>query len=276
MSKIFDLSNTTERGDGIVAAKTALNDDELVVFPTDTVYGVAADAFSKIGVKILLAAKARGTNFPPPVLISRQETAAALAAEITEDAQKLMDEFWPGPLTLIFKSQPSLTWDLGETHGTVALRVPDQKDALELLTFCGPLAVSSANRHGFEAATTIEQAHEQLGEAVAVYLDGGDLGADQESSTIVDTTQTPFKVVRAGALSLDSLQNIVPSIVDSNTENQVIDDNSTEEQVELENTSEEKTEEVKNTIEEKSEVEKEIAQPVEHETEGVANETEQD
>ncbi|MFT4186691.1 MAG: L-threonylcarbamoyladenylate synthase [Micrococcaceae bacterium] len=212
MSKIYDLSDKDQRTAGLVAAKTAINADELAVVPTDTVYGVAADAFSHIGVKILLAAKARGTNFPPPVLISSKNSVSTLARDVPEAAQKLMDKFWPGGLTLIFHAQSTLDWNLGETKGTVALRVPNQEDTLELITLSGPLAVSSANRHGKKAATTIEEAHKQLGEAVQVYLDAGDLGAENESSTIVDATESPMKIVRQGSISAEELQKVVTDI----------------------------------------------------------------
>lgn len=96
----------------------------------------------------------------------------ALADDIPNQARALADAFWPGALTLILNAQPSLTWDLGETHGTVGLRVPDDELARDILEQTGPMAVSSANRHGQPAATSAIMAQEALGESVAVYLDG--------------------------------------------------------------------------------------------------------
>lgn len=189
--------------------------------PTDTVYGIAADAFSPQAVATLLAAKGRGRNMPPPVLIPRIGTMEGLAVDIPDDARKLAEKFWPGPLTLIFHSQPSLTWDLGETQGTVALRVPDDQLALDLLTLTGPLAVSSANRTGQPAAQTASQARSQLAESVEVYLEGGFRpleGTDGTPSTIVDATGLRLRVVREGAISLADIKRLVPSALGADTE----------------------------------------------------------
>lgn len=187
--------------------------------PTDTVYGIAADAFSPQAVATLLAAKGRGRSMPPPVLIPRPQTMDGLATGISVEARALADTFWPGGLTLILHAQPSLTWDLGDTKGTVAVRMPDDPLALDLLALTGPLAVSSANRSGQPAARTAAEALEQLSEAVEVYLEDGprpatdDDGAQSLPSTIVDCTSAPFRVVRQGTISLAALQEVVPGIV---------------------------------------------------------------
>lgn len=172
--------------------------------PTDTVYGIAADAFNKLGVDMLLAAKRRGRDKPPPVLVGEKRTALALAAEVSEQAQELMDNFWPGPLTIIVTAQPSLTWDLGETGGTVALRMPAHECALALLRKTGPLAVSSANRSEQEPARTAHAAHRALGPSARIYLDAGPAG-DELPSTIVDATGPHLRIVRHGALSAAEL-----------------------------------------------------------------------
>lgn len=182
-----------------------------MVLPTDTVYGIAADAFMPEAVSALLRAKGRGRHKPPPVLIADAMTMDALATEVPAEARALAEAFWPGPLTLILTAQPSLMWDLGETHGTVALRVPDHEVALELLGRTGPLAVSSANLSGQDPAVEAADAAEQLGESVAVYLDAGTT-AGQVPSTIVDCTQAVLRIVREGALPLAELQQIVPGI----------------------------------------------------------------
>ena len=180
--------------------------------PTDTVYGIGADAFSAHAVTVLLAAKGRNRTMPPPVLIGRMAVMDALATDIPEEARSLAEAFWPGGLTLILQAQPSLAWDLGETRGTVALRMPADDLALDLLGRTGPLAVSSANRTGLEAATTAEQAKTMLGEAVAVYLADGDRSTTRPS-TIVDCTVSPVKVARDGAITLEELRAVVPEVL---------------------------------------------------------------
>lgn len=184
--------------------------------PTDTVYGIAADAFSAQAVATLLAAKGRGRSMPPPVLMPAMATMDGLATDVPLVARNLAEKFWPGALTLILPAQPSLTWDLGETRGTVALRVPDDEVARALLRTTGPLAVSSANRTGHPAAATAAEAFDQLGESVEVYLEAGPrpISGEALSSTIIDCTLTPPRVVRAGALSLEQLRTVAPELLD--------------------------------------------------------------
>lgn len=211
MSQTYQVSSPQERADGIDAAREALQRGEPVVLPTDTVYGIGVDAFSRQAVAVLLAAKGRNRTMPPPVLIARPEVMEALATEIPESARRLAEAFWPGGLTLILRAQPSLAWDLGETRGTVGLRIPADEVALELLGAVGPMAVSSANRTGLPAATTVEAAREMLADAVSVYLDDDDR-TSRGSSTIVDCTQSPPKVLREGAIPLHELQAVVSEI----------------------------------------------------------------
>jgi len=194
-------------GPSIDAAVHAVSRGEIVVLPTDTVYGVGADAFSPEAVARLLATKGRDRQMPPPVLIPSVRTVDGLARDVSAAARALMEALWPGPLTIIVHAQPSLAWDLGETAGTVALRVPDHAAALALLARTGPLAVTSANRTGLVAATTAEAARYQLGDAVSLYLDSGDspLG---KASTIVDATGPVLRVVRDGGVSRDRLIEI--------------------------------------------------------------------
>jgi L-threonylcarbamoyladenylate synthase len=208
MSARFDCSNAAERAFGIDAAETALRRGKLVVLPTDTVYGVGADAFSPVAVAGLLAAKGRGRQAPPPVLVGSVRAASALVADFGATAQELIDEFWPGGLTLVCRASPTLAWDLGDTKGTVALRMPLHAVALELLKRTGPLAVSSANRSGVPSATTADQAQEQLGDAVAVYLDGGPCSADVPS-TIVDLTGAIPRLLRAGVVPIGRLREVI-------------------------------------------------------------------
>lgn len=213
----YDCSDRERRAEGLAHAQRAIAAKQCIVMPTDTVYGIAADAFSAQAVATLLAAKGRGRSMPPPVLIPRLQTMDGLAADVPEAGRRLAEKFWPGPLTLIFHAQPSLTWDLGDTYGTVALRIPDDELASALLTITGPLAVSSANRTGHPAAQSADEAREQLAESVEVYLDGGarpiDGGPGGVPSTIVDCTGERLRVVRQGGVSLESLREIVPDIL---------------------------------------------------------------
>lgn len=217
---VYDCSSIAQRTAGLKHAARALAADACVVLPTDTVYGIGANAFSARGVATLLAAKGRSRAMPPPVLIAHAGVLDGLADEVSDDARALAAAFWPGGLTLIFHSHPSLGWDLGETHGTVALRVPDDELAQALLIESGPLAVSSANRTGHPAALSAESAVGMLGDSVEVYLDDGQRPAgrtggpepDPVSSTIVDCTGETPVLVRHGAVGLARLREVVPSL----------------------------------------------------------------
>lgn len=208
MSNRFDTHEETEREAGIAAAALAVQRGQLVVFPTDTVYGLGADAFDPASVRRLLAAKGRGRDMPPPVLVSAPTTLDALAVGVPSYARALIAELWPGPLTVVCRQQPSLQWDLGDTRGTVAVRMPDHEVALELLSRTGPLAVSSANLTGKDAATTADEAEEMLGASVEVLLDGGQTPGSVPS-TIVDATGEHPRVLRLGVIGLERLNEIV-------------------------------------------------------------------
>ena len=207
MSTTYDCADPASRAEGLKAAATALRTGELVVLPTDTVYGIGADAFYPSAVMALLAAKSRARDMPPPVLVGTVRAASALIEDLGPYGQDLIDEFWPGGLTIVCRANRSLNWDLGDTRGTVAVRMPLHPVALELLKETGPLAVSSANRTGEPAATTAAAAQEQLREDVSVYLDGGPCTADVPS-TIVDLTGEVPRLLRAGAVSVGRLREV--------------------------------------------------------------------
>ncbi|MCT1716358.1 L-threonylcarbamoyladenylate synthase [Dermabacter hominis] len=197
---VYDYTDESTRDEALEAATAAVKDGKLIVLPTDTVYGIGADAFNKDAVQALLDAKGRGREFPPPVLIGDPNVMHALGFDIPPIIEDLVEEYWPGALTVIVKAQPSLHWDLGNTKGTVALRMPDHEAAIALLKKTGPLAVSSANKHGGDAAKSVMDAAVQLGDAVEVYVDGGKSRIG-ESSTIIDATVNPPEILRRGALS---------------------------------------------------------------------------
>jgi len=224
MTSLFDCRDEAQLLAGMRNARQAIARGELIVMPTDTVYGVAADAFAPAAVQRLLDAKGRGRHQPPPVLVSGQAALAALVEEIPEAVQRLVDAFWPGGLTIVLPAQPSLSWDLGDTQGTVAVRMPDQRVARELLEETGPLAVSSANLTGKSAAISADAAQEMLGDSVSVYLDAGysDTGV---ASTIIDATslvrrgaddqsEPRVRVLREGAVTREQLHGILGELLE--------------------------------------------------------------
>lgn len=211
MSPVYNVQDHAQRADGVVAATTAVGEGKLIVLPTDTVYGVGADPFNPDGVAALLAAKGRGREKPPAVLVPNAETVEGLAMNVPSYARRLMERFWPGGLTLIFRAQPSLMWDLGDTNGTVGLRMPNDEIALDLLRSTGPLAVSSANRTGQATACSVTEAGFAFGPAVEVYLDGGERG-NEFPSTIIDCTKADPVILRRGAIGPDELREVLGPI----------------------------------------------------------------
>ncbi|MFH8571491.1 L-threonylcarbamoyladenylate synthase [Streptomyces sp. NPDC017993] len=211
MARRYDCSDATDRATGLREAASAVRRGELVVLPTDTVYGIGADAFSAEAVGDLLEAKGRGRGMPSPVLVGSPNTLHGLVTDFSEQAWELVDAFWPGALTLVANHQPSLTWDLGETRGTVAVRMPLHPVAIELLTDFGPMAVSSANLTGHPSPQDCDAAQEMLGDSVSVYLDGGPTPAAVPSS-IVDVTGAVPVLLRQGAISADELRKVVPEL----------------------------------------------------------------
>ncbi|WP_310962657.1 L-threonylcarbamoyladenylate synthase [Nocardioides terrisoli] len=204
----YDVGDPDQREAGLVAAVGAVRKGALVVLPTDTVYGVGADAFSPVAVARLLEAKGRGRETPPPVLVASADTLDALVVGVPDWVRALVASYWPGPLTLVCHQQGSLRWDLGETRGTVAVRMPDDPVALELLGRTGPMAVTSANLTGLPAATDADGAQAMLGDAVEVVLDGGPTAGDVPS-TILDCTGERPRVLREGALAIDELRTFL-------------------------------------------------------------------
>ena len=211
MSPVIDC--TTEEGlaHGIEAAVEAIRAGELVVFPTDTVYGLGVDAFSAEAVTTVLLAKGRGREMPPPVLVQSPRTVDGLATNVPVYVPDLIEAFWPGPLTLVLQSQSSLMWDLGETNGTVALRMPKDDIALRLLGEVGPMAVTSANISGQPPAKTAQDAEAQFSSVVSIYLDGGPRSSEL-ASTILDCSCESPVILRAGAISSDRIQEVLGEI----------------------------------------------------------------
>ncbi|MGH3697216.1 MAG: L-threonylcarbamoyladenylate synthase [Pseudonocardiaceae bacterium] len=207
MSTVYDCALAERRLAGLVAAAAAVRAGQLVVLPTDTVYGLGCDAFSSSAVRALLSAKGRDRDMPVPVLVGSWSTVDGLVLGVPPRARALIEAFWPGGLSLVLPHAPSLGWDLGETRGTVMLRMPLHPVALELLREVGPMAVSSANRSGLPPATTVEQAREQLADRVGVFLDGGPSG--ESASTIVDLTSEDPVLLREGVVSAAEIGEVL-------------------------------------------------------------------
>lgn len=208
VSPVYDCSVASRRAEGLAAAEDAVRSGDLVVLPTDTVYGLGADAFAGTAVRRLLEVKGRGPDMPVPVLVGSWSTLDGLVLSVPGQARALVEAFWPGGLSIVLRHAPSLAWDLGETRGTVMVRMPLHPVALELLRIAGPMAVSSANRSGRPPASTVAEAQEQLGDGVAVYLDGGTSGEPVPSS-IVDLTGEVPVLLRAGAVSEADVRDVL-------------------------------------------------------------------
>lgn len=203
MSDVVDATGD-DRTAAVRAAATALRAGDLVVLPTDTVYGVAADAFDHEGTAKVFRAKDRPRSFPLPVLVRSPKQVIGLVTRVPETAELLMAAYWPGPLTLVVASDANLTWDLGEAEGTVALRMPMDEVTLDVIREVGPLAVTSANLSGQPPARTAEEARRSLGESIAVYVDGGPR-TDAVPSTIVDLTRAQPQVLREGSVPAEEV-----------------------------------------------------------------------
>lgn len=208
MRETYDCLDPQRREEGIRAAADAVRAGRCVVLPTDTVYGIGCDAFNNDAVATLLATKHRGPDMPVPVLVGSWVTIQGLVREFTETAKTLVEAFWPGGLSIVVPEAPSLPWNLGDTRGTVLLRMPNQPLALELLQEIGPMAVSSANISGNPPATTAAQARQQFGDAVGLYLDGGEAEVGKPS-TIVDLSGQAPVILREGAISAERIGEVL-------------------------------------------------------------------
>ena len=180
----------------------------LVILPTDTVYGIGCNAADAGAVERLLAAKGRGRQMPPPVLVADPADLTGIVARVPDVARALMEAFWPGGLSIVVPQAPSLPWNLGDTRGTVMLRMPLHPIAIELLREVGPMAVSSANISGHQPPTTALMAKQQLGKAVTVYLDGGETAVGKPSTIIDLSGERPY-LLREGALSAEEIGKVI-------------------------------------------------------------------
>jgi L-threonylcarbamoyladenylate synthase len=209
---LYDCRTTADRDRGIAAAVEAVKSGELVVLPTDTVYGIGADAFTPHAITALHNARGADRRVPPPVLVGSRHTLDGLVYSLPNAARELADAFWPGALTIMVEHSPSLQWDLGDTGGVVGVRMPLHPVALEVLREVGPMAVTTANRVGQPAPLTAEEARDQLEYSVRIYLEAG-AAVDPAPSTIVDVTGDAPRVLRDGAVPFEKLRDVVPDII---------------------------------------------------------------
>ena len=188
----------------LARAGSYVRDGRILVVPTDTVYGIGCAADNPEAVAAVLAAKGRGRQMPPPVLVASVDAIDLLCVDVPDAARTLARAFWPGGLTLILRARPDLGWDLGETGGTIGVRMPNQDALLRLLRDFGPMAVTSANLTGQPPATSVEAAIGYFGARVGAYLDGGPTQGSTASS-IVDFAHDAPRALRLGTICLDDL-----------------------------------------------------------------------
>ena len=208
MCRIYDCADPESRTAGIKAAVDAVKAGQLVVLPTDTLYGLGCDAFNNEAVANLLATKHRGPDMPVPVLVGSWDTIQGLVQYYSPQAKTLVEAFWPGGLSIIVPQAPSLPWNLGDTRGTVMLRMPLHPVAIELLRETGPMAVSSANISGHTPPSTVTEARQQLNQNVSVYLDGGECAIGKPSS-IIDISGDHPRLLREGAISAERIGEVL-------------------------------------------------------------------
>jgi tRNA threonylcarbamoyl adenosine modification protein (Sua5/YciO/YrdC/YwlC family) len=211
MTLRYDCSTVKERTRALKAATSAVRRGDLVVFPTDSAYGVGTDAFSPTGVAGLRRAKGRGRELPLPVLIGSPQTLSGIAAKVGDSARRLIEDFWPGPLTLVVRAQPTLTWDIPD-NGVISVRMPLHPLAIDLLRQAGPMVVTGANAPGEPLPRTCGEAERQLGNAIGMFLDAGEL-APMDTSSIIDVTGKQPILLREGGYPASVLRESCPGLV---------------------------------------------------------------
>ena len=213
MTQRIPCADGAHRGRAVAAALAAVRRGDLVLMPTESVYAIATDAFSRRGVAAMRDAKGYDESVPLPVMVGARTTVAGIAARVPDDARALMDAFWPGSLTLLLAPQPTLAWDLAG-DAPLAIRMPLHPVALALLAQSGPLVATTANQPGMPAPVDVDDAVTQLGDAIGLALDAGDLSGNEPlPSTVVDVTGDRPRVVRIGAIPVEQLRRVCPHVL---------------------------------------------------------------
>jgi tRNA threonylcarbamoyl adenosine modification protein (Sua5/YciO/YrdC/YwlC family) len=219
MSSVISVATGTSAetiADAVARAVECVQSGGLAVIPTDTSYAVIADAFHAQALDKLRAAKEYLSNVPLPIAAASIETIRGVA-NLSPLASDLARAFWPGSLTILTRSQSSLSWDVAGSDIALAVRVPNHDVAQAVLAGIGPTVMTGAQKAGAPAVLEIAQALASLGDAVDVYLDDGPLTTSQ--SSVVDCTGEHIRLVRTGALTLADLRQVMPIVIDATASN---------------------------------------------------------
>jgi len=195
-----------ENPKAIPTAKRVIREHGIIVFPTDTIYGIAADAFSTIGISKIYQVKQRPKDKALPVLIGDLKQLDSLILPISQKANRIATAFWPGPLTLIMPKGPKVPLEL-TPYPTIGIRMPDLTFTLQLLVETGPLATTSANLSGGSNPITVQDVIDQLGGQIDLILDGGPTPGST-ASTVVDVTGPEIKILRQGPIKKEDLESL--------------------------------------------------------------------
>lgn len=213
MVRIIKIDPDRPREETIKEAAKIIKDGGLVAFPTETVYGLGTDALNEEAVRRIFKVKGRSFNKPLSILIGRKEDLRQYVQEIPKSAQVLIERFWPGPLTLIFKASSLIPAIIRGRDDTIGIRMPDCKIALEIVRTSGvPLACPSANLSGSPSPTKASQVAKDLGGRIDFLLDGGETEIGIES-TVLDLTTHPPTMVREGALKREEIEEVMGKVL---------------------------------------------------------------
>lgn len=211
MSKTETTSSKapSEAPENLAAAVEALKRGDVIVFPTETLYGLGADTLNDAAVEKVFRLKGRDPRNPIPVLVADQEMLDTLVAKVPMTAQKLMDRYWPGPLTLVLPGRKNIPKPLCNPTGGVAVRISSQPNATLLVNGLGrPLTATSANPSGKEPARTLQVAKNYFADRVDVFVDGGTL-TSKSGSTVVEVMEDSIKIIREGEISGSELRQFL-------------------------------------------------------------------
>jgi tRNA threonylcarbamoyl adenosine modification protein (Sua5/YciO/YrdC/YwlC family) len=213
LSDILKLTGDTEQD--LLAINEVIQvvkSGQLAVIPTDTSYAVIADAFHPGAIALMRLAKRQTPEIPIPVATATIEMANGVA-NFSNLATDLVNVFWPGPLTLLTRSQASLSWPICDHRTALSIRVPDYEKAKQILSAIGPVAMTGAQLAGQSSVQNVELALSALGDRVAVYLDAGNLA--HNVSTVVDATTSNLRLLRQGSITLEQIRQINPNVIDA-------------------------------------------------------------
>ncbi|CDQ18821.1 t(6)A37 threonylcarbamoyladenosine biosynthesis protein RimN [Halobacillus karajensis] len=207
------VNDPAEIDGSIKEAAALLQEKQVVAFPTETVYGLGADATEEEAVQRIFEAKGRPSDNPLIVHVADRRQVEELVSEIPPMARQLMDQFWPGPLTLVLNSNGTAAENVTAGLSTIGVRMPDHPLALTLLRVAGkPLAAPSANRSGRPSPTTADHVYQDLDGRIAGILDGGPTGVGLESTVIDCTTEVPI-ILRPGGITKEDLEEVLPQVM---------------------------------------------------------------